>query len=57
MYIVSEALRLMKKKEEPQFSPGDQAILANYKKHIDNATKFIPTWVRSRLRWRSGSEP
>ena len=21
-------------------------MLANYRKHIDNATKFIPTWVK-----------
>src|SRR5205085_8605246 len=24
----------------------DAAVLANYKKHIDNATKFIPGWVK-----------
>jgi PiT family inorganic phosphate transporter len=46
MYVVSEALRLMKKTGEPKFSAGDSAIIANYKKHIDNATKFIPTWVK-----------
>jgi inorganic phosphate transporter, PiT family len=46
MYVVSEALRLMKKTGEPKFSTEDAAIIANYKKHIDNATKFIPTWVK-----------
>jgi PiT family inorganic phosphate transporter len=46
MYVVSEALRLMNKTHQPAFSPADAAILANYKKHIDNATKFIPTWVK-----------
>jgi inorganic phosphate transporter, PiT family len=46
MYVVSEALRLMKKTGVPQFSGKDAAVLANYKKHIDNATKFIPTWVK-----------
>ncbi len=46
MYVVSEALRLMKKTGNPQFSAADSAIIANYKKHIDNATKFIPTWVK-----------
>jgi inorganic phosphate transporter, PiT family len=46
MYVVSEALRLMKKSGKPQFSTEDTAIIANYKKHIDNATKFIPTWVK-----------
>jgi PiT family inorganic phosphate transporter len=46
MYVVSEALRLMKKTGEPKFSQADTAVIANYKKHIDNATKFIPTWVK-----------
>jgi PiT family inorganic phosphate transporter len=46
MYVVSEALRLMKKSGNPKFSTEDSAIIANYKKHIDNATKFIPTWVK-----------
>ena len=46
MYAVSEALHLMKKSGEPKFSTGDAAIIGNYKKHIDNATKFIPTWVK-----------
>jgi PiT family inorganic phosphate transporter len=46
MYVVSEALRLMKKTGEPKFSAADSAVVANYKKHIDNATKFIPTWVK-----------
>jgi inorganic phosphate transporter, PiT family len=46
MYVVAEALRLMQKTKNPQFSAGDTAIIANYKRHIDNATKFIPTWVK-----------
>jgi PiT family inorganic phosphate transporter len=46
MYVVSEALRLMKKSNTPQFSMADAGVIANYKKHIDNATKFIPTWVK-----------
>jgi inorganic phosphate transporter, PiT family len=46
MYVVSEALRLMKKTGKPDFSTADAAIIANYKKYIDNATKFIPTWVK-----------
>jgi PiT family inorganic phosphate transporter len=46
MYVVSEALRLMNKTHQPEFSTADAAILANYKKHVDNATKFIPTWVK-----------
>src|SRR5262249_22430975 len=46
MYLVSEALRIMQKSKEKEISAPDQAILANYKKHIDYATKFIPTWVK-----------
>lgn len=46
MYLVSEALRLMGKSGKPLFASSDAVILANYKKHIDNATKFIPTWVK-----------
>src|SRR5579863_369051 len=46
MYVVSEALRLMQKTHNPEFSTADAAVLKNYKSHIDNATKFIPTWVK-----------
>jgi len=46
MYVVSEALRLMQKTGNPKFSTADTEILKNYKKHIDNATKFIPGWVK-----------
>ena len=46
MYVVSEALRLMQKSGSPQFSTADAAVLKNYKSHIDNATKFIPSWVK-----------
>ncbi len=46
LYVVSEALRLMQKTHTPQFSTADAAILKNYKSHVDNATKFIPSWVK-----------
>jgi PiT family inorganic phosphate transporter len=46
MYVVSEALRLMQKTHNPEFSTADAAVLKNYKGHIDNATKFIPSWVK-----------
>jgi len=45
MYLVSEAIRLMQK-SHVQFSVTDLKTLANYKKHVDYATKFIPTWVK-----------
>ena len=46
MYMVTEAVRLMQKSGQPKFAVGDLATLANYKKQADNATKFIPTWVK-----------
>ncbi|HUO27565.1 MAG TPA: inorganic phosphate transporter [Bryobacteraceae bacterium] len=46
MYVVSEALRLVQKSGSPKFSAADTVVLANYKKHIDDATKFIPLWVK-----------
>jgi len=46
MYVVSEALRLMQKSGNPKFSTADAAVIKNYKKHIDDSTKFIPTWVK-----------
>ena len=46
MYLISEALRLMDKTQLPAIAPADAAVLKNYKKHIDKATKFIPTWVK-----------
>jgi len=46
MYLVSEALRLMQKTHQPEIAASDWTVLNNYKKHIDNATKFIPGWVK-----------
>jgi inorganic phosphate transporter, PiT family len=46
LYLVSEALRLMQKSGNPKFAAADVDVLKNYKKHVDNATKFIPTWVK-----------
>jgi PiT family inorganic phosphate transporter len=30
----------------PPIAPADWAVLSNYKKHLDAATKFIPGWVK-----------
>jgi len=46
MYVASEAIRLMQKSHNPAFTPDENATLANYKRHVDKATKFIPTWVK-----------
>ncbi|HMF41075.1 MAG TPA: inorganic phosphate transporter, partial [Polyangia bacterium] len=46
MYLISEALRLMDKNKQPTISAANADVLKNYRKHIDKATKFIPTWVK-----------
>jgi PiT family inorganic phosphate transporter len=50
MYVVSEALRLIAKypgrNGAPTFTAAENKTLASYKKQLDNATKFIPTWVK-----------
>ncbi|HKF48892.1 MAG TPA: inorganic phosphate transporter [Terracidiphilus sp.] len=46
MYVASEALRLMHAANNPQFSSDEWAALDNYKSKVDNATKYIPTWVK-----------
>jgi len=46
MYVVSEAIRLIQKSGKPAFTSDEAKILADYKKHVDLATKFIPLWVK-----------
>jgi PiT family inorganic phosphate transporter len=46
MYLSGEALRLMKKSGAPAVSAEDQQAIDAYHKSVDNATKFIPTWVK-----------
>ncbi len=46
MYVASEALRLMEKAKNPAFTAEEWANLKTYKGHLDNATKFIPSWVK-----------
>jgi PiT family inorganic phosphate transporter len=45
MYVASEALRLMDKSNSG-FTADEKAALKNYKSKVDNATKFIPSWVK-----------
>ena len=47
MYLISEALRRMDKQHDPPFAAGDYAILKDYRFNLDQATKFIPTWVKA----------
>ena len=46
MYLVSEALRFLMKDKESELSADQVSILNAYKGSLDNATKFIPTWVK-----------
>jgi inorganic phosphate transporter, PiT family len=49
MYVASAALALMKKSKDavvPKFSDQESAILGDYQKRLDKATKFIPLWVK-----------
>jgi PiT family inorganic phosphate transporter len=46
MYVTSEALRIMAKTKDPKFTADEASALNNYKKHVDKATKFIPSWVK-----------
>jgi inorganic phosphate transporter, PiT family len=46
MYVASEAIRLMQKTGKPAFTAQENAVLKTYKGKVDNATKFIPSWVK-----------
>jgi inorganic phosphate transporter, PiT family len=46
LYLLSECLRITAKSGQPKFAAADAAVLANYKKHVDHSTRFIPTWVK-----------
>ena len=45
MFLVSEAIRVMQK-QNVQFTAQEAAVLKEYKKNLDDSTKFIPTWVK-----------
>jgi PiT family inorganic phosphate transporter len=46
MYLVSEAIRFLMKDKENDLSPAEVKTLNAYKGSLDNATKFIPGWVK-----------
>ncbi|HKS97339.1 MAG TPA: inorganic phosphate transporter, partial [Terriglobia bacterium] len=46
MYLTSEAIRFLMKDKENDLSKDEAATLNTYKKSLDSATKFIPTWVK-----------
>ncbi|WP_175649898.1 inorganic phosphate transporter [Pseudomonas sp. Marseille-P9899] len=46
MYLASEAIRLMDKDKVGGFDADTSAKLQAFKKQIDDATRFIPLWVK-----------
>jgi PiT family inorganic phosphate transporter len=46
MYLTSEAIRFLMKDKEAELSATDTATLKTYKGSMDQATRFIPTWVK-----------
>ncbi len=46
MYLASEAIRFLMKDKESDLTADDVKVLSAYKTSLDNATKFIPTWVK-----------
>jgi PiT family inorganic phosphate transporter len=46
MYLTSEAIRFLMKDKENDLNREEVGILNGYKGSLDNATKFIPLWVK-----------
>jgi PiT family inorganic phosphate transporter len=46
MYLASEAIRFLMKDKESDLSADEIKTLNAYKASLDQATKFIPTWVK-----------
>jgi PiT family inorganic phosphate transporter len=46
MYLASEALRFLMKDKESALSKQELAVLTTYKQELDDATRFIPIWVK-----------
>jgi inorganic phosphate transporter, PiT family len=46
MYLIGEALKLVEKQKPLPLQDAEMTAVKSYHKAIDNATKFIPTWVK-----------
>jgi PiT family inorganic phosphate transporter len=46
MYLTSEAIRILMKDKESELNAAEVTSLKAYKKSLDDATKFIPFWVK-----------
>jgi len=45
MYVASETLGLLAKKNYPAITPAESAVLKGYRSKLDKTTKYIPGWV------------
>ncbi|WP_144630983.1 inorganic phosphate transporter [Bordetella genomosp. 13] len=46
IYMIGEVLKLVDKKHQLDVSDADMAVIKRYHDAVDNATKFIPLWVK-----------
>jgi inorganic phosphate transporter, PiT family len=46
MYLASEAIRRATKESSLRLTKADSDLLGAYKKELDGAARFIPTWVK-----------
>jgi inorganic phosphate transporter, PiT family len=46
MYLASEALRVISKDKESELTADEKKQIGEFKKQLDESTKFIPTWVK-----------
>jgi inorganic phosphate transporter, PiT family len=46
MYLASEGFRVLAKDKESELSADEKTQIGAFKKELDGATKFIPTWVK-----------
>ncbi|MFZ0395598.1 MAG: inorganic phosphate transporter [Terracidiphilus sp.] len=46
MYVTGEALRLMEKDHPHQFTAGEWKTVRSYRSSLDQATRYIPDWVK-----------
>jgi len=46
MYLAAEAIRLLLKKEDNGFDSAQQKTLSQFDQSLNNATKYIPDWVK-----------
>jgi PiT family inorganic phosphate transporter len=46
MYLASEAFRVLAKDKENELTAAEKGQIADFKKQLDGATKFIPLWVK-----------